>query len=70
MSLLSSHLLTSQDGGTVHAFHGDDGLIYRACSGERCVYCNDMETARAHLSYWGRTPARGARQHITPAALT
>ena len=56
MSLLPSHVITTRDGDTVHAFVGDNGGIYRTCSGSRCAYCTDIETARAYLSYWRRKP--------------
>ena len=67
MSLLSSRLITTADGGSVHVFLGDDGLVYRVCAGERCVYCNDMATARAHLTYWGRKPHRAGTSDRSPA---
>ena len=58
MSLLPSHVITTREGDTVHVFIGDDGGIYRTCSGSRCAYCADIETARAYLSYWRRKPAQ------------
>ena len=56
MAYQSSRLLTSPDGSTVHAFDGDEGLIYRACTGDQCVFCDDERTAQAHLSYWRSHP--------------
>ena len=32
MSLLPSHVITTREGDTVHAFVGDNGGIYRTCS--------------------------------------
>ena len=49
----SSLRILKPDGSTVHAFTGDDGLVYRACAGETCVFCADQTTAQAHLNYWG-----------------
>ena len=49
----SSLRILKPDGSTVHAFTGDDGLVYRACVGETCVFCADQTTAQAHLNYWG-----------------
>ena len=56
MSLLPSHVITTKDGATVHAFVSDDGALYRACSGDKCAYCSDVDTARAYLSYWSKKP--------------
>ena len=49
----SSLRILKPDGSTVHAFTGDDGLVYRACAGETCIFCADQTTAQAHLDYWG-----------------
>jgi len=48
----TSRLLINPDGSTVHAFDGDEDLIYRACTGDQCVFCGDEKTAQAHLSDW------------------
>ena len=31
---------------------GLDGLLYRACNGNRCVNCFDLITALEHLKVW------------------
>ena len=37
----------------------EKGLIYRACTGDQCVFCDDERTAQAHLSYWRSHPPDG-----------
>ncbi|MEB3158224.1 MAG: hypothetical protein VKK03_02045 [Synechococcus sp.] len=44
------------NGVLVHRFDAHGGPIYRPCSGPNCVYCADLTTARAYLSFWGRSP--------------
>jgi len=56
MAHQASRLQTNPDGSTVHVFEGDEGLIYRACTGDQCVFCGDEKTAQAHLSYWRSHP--------------
>ena len=56
MAYQASRLLTNPDGSTVHAFDRDEGLVYRACTGDQCVFCTDEKTAQAHLSYWRSHP--------------
>ena len=56
MSMLPSHVLTTKGGATVHAFAGDEGTLYRACSGDQCAYCSGIEAAMSYLSYWGNKP--------------
>ena len=60
MSMLPSHVLTTKGGATVHAFAGDEGTLYRACSGDQCAYCSDIETAMSYLSYWSNKPRLAA----------
>ena len=52
MTLAPSLVHSNNKGGTVHRFVGDSSPRYYACMGTSCVYCNDMETAKAHLQYW------------------
>ena len=54
MSLAPSLVHSNKKGGTVHMFVGDSNPRYYACMGTSCVYCNDMDTAKAHLQYWGK----------------
>ena len=52
MSLAPSLVHSNKKGGIVHMFIGDSSPRYYACMGTSCVYCNDMDTAKAHLQYW------------------
>ena len=52
MTLAPSLVHSNKKGGTVHMFVGDSSPRYYACMGTSCVYCNDMETAKADLQYW------------------
>ena len=54
MSLAPSLVHSNKKGGTVHMFVGDSNPRYYACMGRSCVYCNDMDTAKAYLQYWGK----------------
>ncbi len=47
-----------RDGVMVHRFEGHEGPIYRPCTGHHCVYCADLSTAKAYLSFWRRPPER------------
>ena len=49
MTLAPSLVHANKKGGTVHMFVGDSNPRYYACMGTSCVYCNDMDTAKAHL---------------------
>ena len=52
MALAPSLVHMNRKGGTVHMFMGDSNPRYYACLGTSCVYCDDMETAEAHLDFW------------------
>ena len=54
MSLAPSLVHSNKKGGTVHMFIGDSNSRYYACLGTACVYCDDMDTAMAHLDFWRR----------------
>ena len=55
------------DGVLVHRFMGHAGPIDRPCTGRHCVYCADLPTARAYLSFWRRSPEHRCRhQTATP----
>ena len=54
MSIAPSLVHSNKKGGTVHMFVGDSNPRYYACMGTSCVYCNDMDTAKAHLQYWAK----------------
>ena len=42
-------LYVSAKGGSITCLKGEAGRVFRCCSASRCVYTNDLHSAKVHL---------------------
>ena len=47
--IIRNPIYVSNKGGTINSFLSDTGLLFRVCSKNLCLYCNDILSAKAHL---------------------
>ena len=61
---------------TINSFRGDNGWLYHVCVDRRCLYCNDLTSAKAQLKSavrapptWSKPVGDGAKRTRTELSL-